>query len=46
MLSPIEQANPFAYSCSFTLHTSYTNDILDQAGGGGGAVKTLKNNLL
>ena len=27
---PIDQVNPFAYSCGFTLHTSYKNRILDQ----------------
>ena len=34
MLSPSDQANPFAYSCSFTLHTSYKNGMLDQMGEG------------
>ena len=39
---PIDQANRFAYSCSFTLHTPYTNGMLDKWGGGN--VKILKNN--
>ena len=26
----IAQANPLAYSCSFILHKSYTNVMLDQ----------------
>ena len=34
VLSPIDQANPFVHSCSFTLHISY-NDMLDKRGGGG-----------
>ena len=29
---PIDQANPFAYSCMFTLHISYTIGMLDQRG--------------
>ena len=29
-LPPLDQANPFAYSCSFTIYTSNTNDIRDQ----------------
>ena len=33
---PSDQANPFAYSCSFTLHTSYTNGLIGQSGEGGG----------
>ena len=28
-------ANPFAYSCSFTLHTSYQNGMFGQRGRGG-----------
>ena len=32
---PLHQANPFAYNCSFTLHTSYMNGMLDEGGGGG-----------
>ena len=31
---PIDQANLFAYSCIFTLPTSYTNGMLDQNGEG------------
>ena len=31
---PPDQAYPFAYSCSFTLHTSYKNVMLDQRGEG------------
>ena len=31
---PLHQANPFAHHCSFTLHTSYTNDMLDEVGEG------------
>ena len=27
---PIDQANLFAYSCSFTLHTPYKNCMLDR----------------
>ena len=38
---PIDQANPFAYSRSFALYTSYTNDMFDQKGQ---AVKMLKTN--
>ena len=43
MLSTHDQANPFAYSCSFILHTTYKNGMI---GGGGKAVKMLKNSLL
>ena len=42
---PRDQTNPFAYSCSFTFHTSYRNGMFGQ-GGGGNAVKMLKNTLL
>ena len=38
---PRDQTNPFAYSCSFTLHTSYKNGMIGH-GGGGGAFKMLK----
>ena len=31
---PFHQGNPFAHHCSFTLHTSYTNVMLDEGGGG------------
>ena len=31
---PIDKANPSAYCRIFTLHTSYTNDMLDQSGEG------------
>ena len=34
LCSPLRQANPFAHHCSFTLHTSYTNGMLDEGGGG------------
>ena len=43
VLSPRDQTNPFAYSCSFTFHTSYKNGMF---GHGGNAVKMLKNSLL
>ena len=33
MLSSFNQAYPFAYSCSFTLHTPYKNGMLRQKGG-------------
>ena len=48
MFSPRDQTNPFAYSCSFTFHTSYKNGMFGHGGGGGGgnAVKILKNTLL
>ena len=36
---PRDQTNPFAYSCSFTFHTSYRNGMI---GHGGNAVKMLK----
>ena len=44
VLSPHDQTNPFAYSCSFTFHTSYKNVMIGHRGGGGGgnAVKMLK----
>ena len=32
LLSPRDQANPFTHICSFTLHTSYKNDMLGQRG--------------
>ena len=32
---PLHQANPFSHHCSFTLHTSYTNGMLDEGGGEG-----------
>ena len=38
---PRDKAKSFAYSCSFTLHTTYKMACLVA-----GAVKTLKNNLL
>ena len=31
---PLHQANPFAYSYSSTLHTSYMNGMLDEGGEG------------
>ena len=31
-----DQTNPFAYSCSFTFHTSYKNGMIGHGGGGGG----------
>ena len=40
---PRDQTNPFAYSCSFTFHTSYKNGM---NGHGGNAVKMLKNTLV
>ena len=33
-----DQTNPFAYSCSFTFHTSYKNDMIGHGGGGGGTL--------
>ena len=38
-----QEKNPFAHSCSFTLKTSYKNDMLGP--GGGEAVKMLKINV-
>ena len=35
VLFPIDQANPFAYSCSFIKHTPYQNDMLEQRRGEG-----------
>ena len=43
MLSPHDQAIPFAYSCSFTLHTLYNNGILGQRGEG---CQYAQNNLI
>ena len=43
VLSPRDQTNPFAYSCSFTFHTSYKNGM---NGHGGNVVEMLKNTLL
>ena len=43
VLSPSDQANPFAYSCSFTLHTLYKMTCLFN---GGNVLKILKNKLL
>ena len=40
---PIDQANPFEYSGSFALHTSYKNGMLDQRGK---AVKMLKKQII
>ena len=40
VLSPRDQTNPFAYSCSFTFHTSYKNGMI---GHGGNVVEMLKN---
>ena len=37
---PPDQTNPFAYSCSFTFHTSYKNGMI---GHGGNVVEMLKN---
>ena len=34
VLSPRDQTNPFAYSCSFTFHTSYKNGMFGHGGGG------------
>ena len=42
VLSPRYRTNPFAYSCSFTFHTSYKKGMIGHRGGGGGAVKMLK----
>ena len=30
---PRDQTNPFAYSCSFTFHTSYKNGMIGHGGG-------------
>ena len=30
---PPDQTNPFAYSCSFTFHTSYKNSMFGHGGG-------------
>ena len=38
---PRDQTNPFAYSCSFTIHTSYKNGMFGH-GGGGEVVEMLK----
>ena len=39
VLSPRDQTNPFAYSCSFTLYTSsYKNGMIGHRGGGGGGL--------
>ena len=47
VLSPRDQTNPFAYSCSFTFNTSYKNGMIGHGGGGGGGVvEMLKNTLL
>ena len=35
---PRDQANPFAYCCSFTFHTSYRNVMIGHGGGGGGTM--------
>ena len=43
VLSPRDQTNPLAYSCSFTFHTSYKNGMI---GHWGNAVETRKNTLL
>ena len=39
---PHHQTIPFAYSCSFTFHTTYKNVMIGH-GGGGDVVKMLKN---
>ena len=44
VLSPSDQAIPFAHSCSFTLHTSYTNEIACLIKGGKTARKFSKPN--
>ena len=31
---PRDQTNPFAFSCSFTFHTSYKNGMFGHGGGG------------
>ena len=41
---PRDQANPFAFSCSFILHTSYIQMVRLMRGEK--AVKMLKNNLV
>ena len=38
VLSPRDQTNPFAYSCSFTFHTSYKNGMIGHRWGGGGTL--------
>ena len=35
---PRDKTNHFAYSCSFTFHTSYKNGMIGHGGGGGGAL--------
>ena len=40
---PRDQTNPFAYTCSFTFHTSYKNGMI---GHGGERVEMLENTLL
>ena len=40
---PIDQANPFAYSCSFALHTTYKMTCLNKVGK---AVKMLNKQII
>ena len=39
---PLDQTNPFAYSCSFIFHTSYKNGMIGHGGGGGTLSKCSK----
>ena len=45
VLSPCDQTNHFAYSFSFTFHTSYKNGMIGHEGGGN-VVEMLKSTLL
>ena len=46
VLSPCDQTNPFAYSCSFTFHTSYKNSMIGHGGTFSRSSKTLYNKNL
>ena len=43
VLSPRDQTNHFAYSCTFSFHTTYKDGMI---GHGGNDVKMLKNKIL
>ena len=45
VLSPRDQTNPFAYSCSFAFLRSYKNGMIGHGGGGGGTMSNCSKTL-
>ena len=46
VLSPSDQTIPFAFSCSYTFHTSYRNSMIGGGGGGGERCQNAQKQLI